>query len=104
MLRPKNDDEHQSTSSAGHFDSHGGVPMQYQLYLLMQHAQGYTDSHWTPPSGGYLLCIAPAAARIPSKTTTIKKINLLCLPFQWSWHRIGSILRALTDGGNSGLY
>jgi hypothetical protein len=29
----------------------------------MQHVQGYTGSHWTPPSGNYLLRIAFAAAR-----------------------------------------
>jgi hypothetical protein len=34
----------------------------------MQHDQGLTRSHWTPPSGNYLLCIAPAAA-----TGTINK-------------------------------
>jgi len=29
----------------------------------MQHDQGFTGSHWMPPSGNYLLCIAQAAAR-----------------------------------------
>jgi hypothetical protein len=35
----------------------------------MQHVQGYTGSHWTPPSGNYLLRIALAAARTANKTT-----------------------------------
>jgi hypothetical protein len=35
----------------------------------MQHVQGYTGSHWTPPSGDYLLRIALAAARTANKTT-----------------------------------
>jgi hypothetical protein len=29
----------------------------------MQHDQGFTGNHWTPPSGDYWLRIAPAAAR-----------------------------------------
>jgi hypothetical protein len=35
----------------------------------MQHVQGYTGSHWTPPSGDYSLRIALAAARTANKTT-----------------------------------
>jgi hypothetical protein len=35
----------------------------------MQHVQGYTGSHWTPPSGDYLLRIALAATRTANKTT-----------------------------------
>jgi hypothetical protein len=38
-------------------------------HRLMQHVEGYTGSHWTPPSGDYLLCIALAAARTANKTT-----------------------------------
>ncbi len=35
----------------------------------MQHVQGYTGSHWTLPSGDYLLRIALAAARVPANKT-----------------------------------
>jgi hypothetical protein len=61
------------TSSSGHFDGHGGVPEQYRPHCLMRHVQGYSGSHWTPPSGNYLLCIAPAAARATGIQTTINK-------------------------------
>jgi hypothetical protein len=30
----------------------------------MQHDQGFTGSHWTLPSGDYLLRISQAAARV----------------------------------------
>jgi hypothetical protein len=30
----------------------------------MEHIQGFTRSHWMPPSGKYLCCIAPAAAMV----------------------------------------
>jgi hypothetical protein len=35
----------------------------------MQHVQGYTGSHWTPPSGDYSLRIALAAARATANKT-----------------------------------
>jgi hypothetical protein len=37
----------------------------------MQHFQGYTGSHWTPPSGDYLLRITSAAARATANKTTM---------------------------------
>jgi hypothetical protein len=42
-------------SSTGNFDGHGGAPEQYRRHRPMQHVQGYFGSHWTPPSGNYLL-------------------------------------------------
>jgi hypothetical protein len=61
------------TSSTGHFDGHGGAPEQYRWHCLMRHVQGYSGSHWTPASGGYLLRITPAAARATGIQTTINK-------------------------------
>jgi hypothetical protein len=59
------------TSVAGHFDSHGGAPVQYEVHCPMQHVQGYTGSHWMPLSSDYLLSIAPAAARATANKTTM---------------------------------
>jgi hypothetical protein len=61
------------TSSAGHFDGHGSAPEQYRQHCLMGHVQGYSGSHWMPPSDDYSLRIAPAAARATDKQTTINK-------------------------------
>jgi hypothetical protein len=58
--------------SAGCFDGHGGLLVQYKVHLPIEHIQGYTGSHWMPPLGNYLLCIAPAAARATGNTTTLK--------------------------------
>jgi hypothetical protein len=55
------------------FDGHGGLPVQYKAHCPMQHVRGYSGSHWTLALGDYLLCIAPAAARIKGKQTTINK-------------------------------
>jgi hypothetical protein len=61
------------TSSAGRFDGHSGAPEQCRWHRLMRHVQGYSKSHWTLPSGNYLLRIAPAAARATANKTTTKK-------------------------------
>jgi hypothetical protein len=61
------------SSSASHFDGHGGAPEQYRRHCPMRHVQGYSGSHWTPASGNYSLRIAPAAARATSIQTTINK-------------------------------
>jgi hypothetical protein len=61
------------TLSAGYFDGQGGAPEQYRQHCPMWHVQGYSGSHWMPPSGDYSLRIAPAAARATGKQTTINK-------------------------------
>jgi hypothetical protein len=61
------------TSSAGRFDGHGSAAEQYRWHRPMRHVQGYSGSHWMPPSGDYLLRIAPTAARATDKQTTINK-------------------------------
>ncbi len=60
-------------SSASRFDGHGSEPAHYRWHCPMQHVQSYSGSHWTPPSGIYLLRIAPAAARATGKKKTINK-------------------------------
>ena len=47
------------SSIVGHFDGHGGPSVQYKAHRPMQHVQGYSGSHWMPPSGNYSLCITP---------------------------------------------
>ncbi len=63
------------TSVAVHFDGHGGVPVQYEAHRWMQHDQGFTGSHWTPPSGDYSLRIAPSAARVAIKSTMMQRTH-----------------------------
>ena len=54
--------------------------MQYGAYHPMQHDQGFTKSHWTPPSGDYLLRIALAAAMATINTTKMQHVpNLLAV-------------------------
>ncbi len=43
------------TSVAGHFDGHAEALKGYMWHRLMQHIQGYSQSHWMPPSGNYSL-------------------------------------------------
>jgi hypothetical protein len=39
------------TSITGHFDGHTDTLKRYMQHHPMQHGQGYTGSHCTPPSG-----------------------------------------------------
>jgi hypothetical protein len=41
------------TNKAGHFDGHGNAPVRNCMHCPMEEAQGFTGSHWTPPSGKY---------------------------------------------------
>ncbi len=65
------------TSTAGHFDGHGGVQVPYGAHLPMQYDQGFTGSHWTLPFGINSLRIAPAAARAKANETTMQHVPTL---------------------------
>jgi len=58
------------TSVAGNFDDHGAALMRYGAHCLMQHEQGFTGSHWTLPSGDYLLRIAHQGDNQPNNNGT----------------------------------
>ncbi len=65
------------TSIADHFDGHVDALKRYGAHLPMHHDQGYTGRHWTPPSGNYLLRIAPATARATANKTTMANASTL---------------------------
>jgi hypothetical protein len=60
------------SSNVGHFDGHGGPPVQNKVHCPIQHVQGYSGSHWMPPSGNYLRRTAPAAGRATANEMTTK--------------------------------
>jgi hypothetical protein len=41
------------TWKEGHFDGRGSAPVQYRAHRPMEEVQGFTRSHWMPPSGKY---------------------------------------------------
>ena len=49
----------------------------FMRHLPMQHVQGYTGSHWTPPSYDHLLRIASAATRATANKTKIQNVSTL---------------------------
>ncbi len=49
---------------AGNLDCHADVAVWPEAHRLMEHVQGFTGSHWMPPSGKCLCRIAPAAAMV----------------------------------------
>ena len=60
-----------------HFDGHGEALKQYMRHRPMQHVQGYTGSHWTPPLGHYSLRIALA---VGGRQGDSKQNNVYYLP------------------------
>ncbi len=65
------------TSAARHFDGHVDKLEQYGVYCQIQHDQGFTGSHWTLPSGNYLVRVASAAARVTINKTTVQHVPTL---------------------------
>jgi hypothetical protein len=58
------DDNKKYTSNAGHFDDHADAAVQHRSHCLIENIQGFTESHWMPPSGECLRRIALAAAMV----------------------------------------
>jgi hypothetical protein len=46
------------------FDSHGDAAVRRGAHRPIKHIQGFTRSHWMPPSGECMRRIAPAAAMV----------------------------------------
>jgi hypothetical protein len=49
---------------AGNFDCHADAAVRRGADRPMEHIQGFTRSHWMPPSGECSHCIAAAAAMV----------------------------------------
>jgi len=60
---------------AGDFDCHGDAAVRRGAHLPIEHIQGFTGSHWMPPSGKYLHRIAPAAAMVNEFVETTQNLT-----------------------------
>jgi len=60
----QNDDNKNCRPIAGDFDGHGDAAVRREAHRPMEHIQGFTRSHWMPPSGECLRRITPAAAMV----------------------------------------
>jgi len=58
------DDNKKCRQIAGNFDCHTDAAVQHGAHRLIEHFQGFTWSHWMPPSGKCLHRIAPAATMV----------------------------------------
>ena len=64
----------------GNFDCHGDAAVRRGAHRPMEHIQGFTQSHWMPPSGECLRHIVPAAAMVKEfeyNTQNTNKTQLL---------------------------
>ena len=59
----------------GDFDGHGDAEVRREPHYPMEHIQGFTRSHWMPPSGECLRRIAPAAAMVDDFEKTHKTLT-----------------------------
>jgi hypothetical protein len=57
------------------FDCHGDAAVRREAHRPMEHIQGFTRSHWMPPSGECLRRIAPAAAMVDDFEKTHKTLT-----------------------------
>jgi len=71
----------EGTSIAGHFNGRAEALKRYMRHCPMQHDQGFTGSHWTPPLGDYWLLIIPATTRVTANKTKVQNVSTL-LTFQ----------------------
>jgi len=65
---------------AGDFDCHTDAAVQHGAHCPIEHVQGFTRSHWMPPSGKCLRHIAPAATTVDKfveNTLNTNKTQLL---------------------------
>jgi hypothetical protein len=60
---------------AGNFDCHGDAAVRRGVHCPIEHVQGFTESHWMPPSGKCLCRIAPAAAMVNEFAQTTQNTN-----------------------------
>jgi hypothetical protein len=77
-----------------HFDSHDGATEQYRRHHLIQHDQGHTKCPWTPPSGNYLLHIAPAAPRATAnkqQSTNTPTLLAILMAIVMRWYNTACI-------------
>jgi hypothetical protein len=59
----------------GNFECHGDAAERREAHRPMEHIQGFTQSHWMPPSGECLRRIAPAAAMVDDFEKTHKTLT-----------------------------
>jgi hypothetical protein len=69
--------DEQCASVSGHFDGRPEELKRCMRHRPMQHVHGYIGSHWTLPSGNYLLRISPAAAMVTIDKTSMQNVPSL---------------------------
>jgi len=60
---------------ASDFDCHADAVVRRGAHRPMEHYQGFTRSHWMPPSGKCLRRITPAAAMVEEFVETMQNTN-----------------------------
>jgi hypothetical protein len=77
MVDVKIDNAKQYTTIVTRFGGPNDAPVQFCVHCLMEGVQGFTRSHWTPPSGKYLLRIIPVDNGVACKKKMMKRAPYL---------------------------
>jgi hypothetical protein len=77
MVDVEINDAKQYTTVVTRFDSCDDAAVQCCIHCLLERVQGFTRSHWTPPSGEYLLRIIPSDNGVACKKKITKKAPYL---------------------------
>jgi hypothetical protein len=77
MVDVEINDAKQYTTIATRFNGRDDAPVQCCVHRPMEVVQGFTRSHWTPPSGKYFLRIIPADNGVACKKKNDKKSTIL---------------------------
>jgi hypothetical protein len=67
--------EDKGRERAGDFDHHADAAVQCRVHHPMERILGFTRSHWMPPLGECLHCIAPAAAMVDKYIENTQNTN-----------------------------
>jgi hypothetical protein len=91
------------TSVVGHYDGHGGPPVQHKE-LPNAACPGL---YWKPLDaaiGQLLAPYCPGGRQGNRQTNKDEPIHLHCWLFQWPWQCAGTLPHASPDGGGLGLH
>ena len=69
------DDNKNCRQLAGNFDCHADALVRHGAHCLMEHIQGFIQSHWMPPTSKCLRRITPAATMVDEFVETTLNTN-----------------------------
>jgi hypothetical protein len=100
------------TNKAGRFDGHRNVAVQYRVHCPMEEVQGFTRSHWMPPTGqtlapvssighanaGFFWCLSSSNRQKRPQSTRITPYNNRGMTYQTDEKHLTSLIKYFVGG------